>query len=257
MTFNPIYHPRRPDGKFRDAFMTEGWHGYMDRRGACHFYYVHNRKNLKEGFSVLQMAGSGRPMSLTDADPHSRAHVMDSGEGEQMLCSSSYHGAFGITDHDSPAPPVPFSLSRAAFRFQSDAGREADKTQEMQENLTLPYNTIEPFKAYKYLERGMKREDELGIERYLNPGDVADEVVKIRQNLRKKIGFADSYALRHIPVYLSNEGGRLKVVSGLEAKGAGRLKIAKRPVGSVSLDAADVTRLMRALQEENPQGKVR
>ena len=161
MTFNPLYHPRRPDGKFRDASLGEGWHGYMGRNGDCHFYYVHNREHLEEGFAVLQMAGSGRPMTLTDEDPNSRAHVIDSGEGEQMICSSSYHGAFGVTDHDSPAPPVPFSLSRASFRFQSDAGREADKRQGIEDNRHLPYNTIEPSKAHKYLKKGMARDDEL------------------------------------------------------------------------------------------------
>ncbi|MBO6071492.1 MAG: hypothetical protein J6O89_00950 [Aeriscardovia sp.] len=257
MTFNPLYHPRRPDGKFRDAFMSEGWHGYMDKRGSCHFYYVHNRENLKDGFAVLQMAGSGRPMTLTDVDPHSRAHVIDSGEGEQMMCSSSYHGAFGITDHDSPAPPVSFSLSRASFRFQSDAGRKVDEMQEMQDNRTLPYSTIEPFKAYRYLEKGMQKDDELGIENYLNPGSVADEVIEIRKKLRKKLDIKDSYALRHIPVYLSIEGEKLKISEGLEAKGKGRLVAAKRPAGSVNVDSADVTRLMRALQEEDPNGKVR
>ena len=112
MTFNPLYHPRRPDGKFRDASLGEGWHGYMGRNGDCHFYYVHNREHLEEGFAVLQMAGSGRPMTLTDEDPNSRAHVIDSGEGEQMICSSSYHGAFGVTDHDSPAPPPSPSRSQ-------------------------------------------------------------------------------------------------------------------------------------------------
>ena len=257
MTFNPLYHPRRPDGKFRDAFMKEGWHGYMDRHGSCHFYYVHNRENLKEGFAVLQMAGSGRPMTLTDLDPHSRAHVIDSGEGEQMMCSSSYHGAFGITDHDAPAPPVSFSLSRASFRFQSDAGRKADETQEMKDNRTLAYNTIEPFKAYRYLENGIKKDEELGIETYLNPGSVADEVVEIRKKFRKKLGIKDSYALRHMPVYLLNEGGKLKIAQGIEMKPSGRLVAAKRPAGSVSLDSADLTRLMRALQEEDPKGKVR
>ena len=240
MTFNPLYHPRRPDGKFRDAFMKEGWHGYMDRHGSCHFYFVHNREHLQDGFAVLQMAGSGKPMTLTDADPYSRAHVMDSGEGEQMMCSSSYHGAFGITDHDSPPPKVSFSLSRASFRFQSDAGRKADEAQEMNENLTLPHNTMEPFRAYQYLERSMKRDEELGIERHLDPGDVAEEVARIRKDLKEKVGIKDSYALRHMPVYLSSEGGRLKVSGGLEVKGAGRLAAANRPVGSVRVPSKPV-----------------
>lgn len=256
MTFNPLYHPRRPDGKFRDASLGEGWHGYMGRNGDCHFYYVHNREHLEEGFAVLQMAGSGRPMTLTDEDPNSRAHVIDSGEGEQMICSSSYHGAFGVTDHDSPAPPVPFSLSRASFRFQSDAGREADKRQGIEDNRHLPYTTIEPSKAHKYLKKGMERDDELEIENYLEPGRVAEEVSELRKKFREKLKIGDSYALRHMPVYLSQEGGRLKVEGALKVTPTGRLTASKRPISSVKMDAADVTRLMRALQEEG-SGKVR
>ncbi|MBO6071339.1 MAG: hypothetical protein J6O89_00090 [Aeriscardovia sp.] len=257
MTFNPLYHPRRPDGKFRDASLGEGWHGYMGKNGSCHFYYVHNRERLQEGFAVLQMAGSGRPMTLTDDDPNSRAHVIDSGEGEQMMCSSSYHGAFGITDHDSPAPSVPFSLCRGSLRFQSDAGREADKRQGIEDNRHLPYNTMEPSKAHLYLKRGIKRDEELGIESYLDPGNVAEAVSELRKRFRKKLGIEDSYALRHMPVYLSKEGGKLKVEGALKVTPTGRLIASKRPVASVRMDAADVTRLMRALQEEQGGGKVR
>lgn len=113
--YTPRTQPRDPIGRYIRTDLKPGWYEY-ERGGEIHHYYLNEMNQLSDGHRMLTMGAQALPGNqsgkLDEQDAIERVHAVSSNDGELMYVSADENRTCGVIQHDTIAPPEPFSLSR-------------------------------------------------------------------------------------------------------------------------------------------------
>lgn len=287
--WTPGTQPRDPIGRFRKTNLVPGWYEY-ERGGEIHHYYINDLKQMSDGMRSLEMgarAVNGNQFDkLDETAAIERVHMVASMDDELMYVSADRGRICGVIQHDTVAPPEPFSMSRLNLEARpvSDnlpadetafggrpaklSGRPDGRTYDMlaaQEGEALNRKAFENPMAHT-CEMEPRELAEKAIEarhwyqeRIVKPKrDKSGNVVKdMKGNVVYRPLRADE--ARELPVYAYVDGktGEFKVIPAMRVSKDGTEVFDKgypntRGGGAVvKLTGGDITRMSRALEADN------
>lgn len=116
--WTPGTQPRDPLGRFRLANLEPGFYPYK-RGGEIHHYYINDLNQMSDGMRTLEMgahAVNGNQFThLDESSAIERVHMVASADDELMYVSADQGRICGVIQHDTVAPPEPFSMSRMSL----------------------------------------------------------------------------------------------------------------------------------------------
>lgn len=282
--YTPRTQPRNPIGQYIKTDLEPGWYEY-ERGGEIHHYYLNELNQLSDGHRILTMGAQARPGNqsgkIDEQDAIERVHAVASSDDELMYVSADDTRVCGVIQHDTIAPPEPFSLSRydlenkpvsdhlpaddTAFggRGARNHGRADGRT----------YDTLAAQEAERLNDAAFHNPDAHVCE--ADPARLAQAAVEARrwyqQNALKpdldrhgkqRVNPDGTPKWRHMradearnqPVYVYIDGDRLRVSPAMRVVDGGRELTAKgsphpkKCGGSVKLTGGELTRMAGALE---------
>lgn len=259
--WTPGTQPRDPNGRFIKTNLEPGWYPYT-RGGEIRKYYLNDIRKLKDGYRVLEMGAQPRTGNQFDgvdkASAIERVHGVASADDELMYVSADTNRTCGLIEHDTLAPPEPFSYSRyslenmptSEYMPPSDTGFGGSAARGVNGSKGETYDTLAAQEAEQLNAKAFEDPNRCSVT--MDPADIAKQAAAAR-HWYQEMGIKESDA-RKLPVYVHIENGNLKVTPAMRVTDGvpSRKSYPHTKDGGhvVKLQGSELTRMTRAMERD-------